>query len=145
AETKVIAYHQVAQPERVYQKLPHEIFCGQLAQRLVEIEQVHDIDAVAGEKVHLVLKMAQPRRRICAGKKFFWLRFAEHHDSRLTGAARIDKNLIENVLMPKMHAIVFADGGHTTGKRVMCLCGRADYLHVCSCCLKKSCIIRASH
>ncbi len=91
-----------------------ELARGQAAQRLVEWQADHPLGAIFGEQLDLVAQPGEPRRRLVAGEVLARLRLEDHHRHRPPQRSGTIAQLVEDRLVPAVHAIEVADGRHAT-------------------------------
>src|SRR5690606_7478428 len=126
---EIITHHQCTNAKTTRQIVTREIFGALLTKQRIEFHAQHSIKTVFGKEGHLVGEGTQAWGGIGRIEELFRLRLAQDHDSWQLQLATKVEHLIEEVLMPEMHAVVFTECRDTTTSHITAMIRGMENLH----------------
>src|SRR5690606_21385406 len=111
-ETEVVADFQMAHAQPFNQGGMHEFGSAQFTQASIECQAQHQIHALLTQQTKLFAQPCEPRRGFVPCKEFPGLGFENHHTAGHPQFGRTLAQALQDGLMPPMHSVEIADGGH---------------------------------
>jgi hypothetical protein len=102
------------------------------AQALVKGQAQHPVDTLLLQQAHFLTKACQPWRRIMATEELARLRLKDNDHSRQIQLRTFSQDLLQNLLVTKMHTIKVADRCNTAFMLVAQIMQTPNQFHVTS-------------
>ena len=110
AKSKIIAHHQITDPQTLDQDLLDKVGCRHLCQGRIKGEAQHPVDREALQGADLFTQSGQPGWELTMVEILLGLWLKADHRGRQTQGHALVGQLAEYRLMPQVHAIEIADG-----------------------------------